>query len=93
MKVALKFCGGCDPTYDRSELVRQVKEIAADSIQWLTLDDVAYEAILLVCGCDKACPASEIVHASLLIVTHHEPSPDHVVARLMEKGKNNADQD
>lgn len=93
MKVALKFCGGCDPTYDRIELVRQVKEIAADSIQWLTLDDGGYEAILLVCGCDKACPASEMVHASLLIVTHHEPSPDRLVARLLEKGKNNADQD
>jgi hypothetical protein len=93
MKVALKFCGGCDPTYDRMDLVRQVKDIAADSIQWLTPGEVGCEAILLVCGCDKACPASEMVHASLLIVTHHEPSPDRVVARLLEKGKNNADQD
>ena len=60
MKVALKFCGGCNPAYDRVEYWEQIRRKAGDKIDWVTLDYGNYDAVLLISGCDCACPRDDI---------------------------------
>jgi len=94
MKVAIKFCGGCDPTYDRVEVYRRIKLLAGHSIEWLGLEKQGYEAVLLVCGCLRACPESELQNVSRLVsIKHSGLSPESVVAQLLGKGQNDANQD
>ncbi len=92
MKVAIKYCGGCDPIYDRVEFVHRIKEEAGDSIEWVSLEKEGYDAILLVCGCLKACPESELKHFSPLSLKYNGLSPERVVAQLLKKGQTNANQ-
>lgn len=92
-KIAVKFCGGCDPAYDRVELVQRIKEEAGDLIEWLTLDEQGHEAVLLVCGCLKACPEDELRHGSVVLLKHDGLSPQRVVAQLLEGGQTDANQD
>jgi hypothetical protein len=54
-RIGLKYCGGCNPSYDRVEYVRQIREAAGDRIDWVPLDEGGFNTILLVCGCDKQC--------------------------------------
>ncbi|MBI5247972.1 MAG: hypothetical protein HY912_00625 [Desulfomonile tiedjei] len=91
--MAVKYCGGCDPIYDRVELVQRIKSEAGESIEWLTLDEQGYEAILVVCGCLKACPEDELRHLSPLSLKYDGLSPERVVAQLLEKGRTDANQD
>ena len=94
MKVAIKFCGGCDPTYDRVEIFRQIQSLAGDSIEWLTMEDQAYEAVLLICGCLSACLEDELQYISRLVsVRHKDLSPECVLAQLLGKGQSDANQD
>lgn len=93
MKVAVKYCGGCDPTYDRLELVRRIKSEAGDSVEWLTLEEHGYEAVLLICGCLKACPEDELQRLSPLLIKCDGVSVERAVAQLLEKGKTNENQD
>ncbi len=38
-RVALKYCGGCDPGFDRVEYIQRVRAAAGEAIMWVTLDD------------------------------------------------------
>ncbi len=94
MKVALKFCGGCDPAYDRVQFFRRIMSEAGDSIEWLTIEARGYEAVLLVCGCLKACPEDGLQNIPGLVALHHDGlSPAYVVDQLLRKGQTDANQD
>ena len=54
-RVGLKYCGGCNPSYDRVEYVREIQEAAGDRIAWVSLDEGGFTTLLLVSGCDKQC--------------------------------------
>ncbi len=92
MRVAIKFCGGCDPAYDRVEFFQRVRAAAADRVEWVRLGDERCQAVLLICGCLRACPEDELPQISrLLTLKHNGLPPDQVVALVLEKGANYAD--
>ena len=87
-KVGLKFCGGCDCTYDRLSHWEKIKAEAAGRIQWVTLEDPHYDAVLMIHGCPVACPEKQLdpLYAKILVsVMDDRTDSRHVVAKLMEK--------
>ncbi len=54
MTADIRFCGGCNPRYDRGELARRIRA-AFPSVHFLCNADVRTDAILLLCGCSAAC--------------------------------------
>ena len=53
--VGLRYCGGCNPRYDRVELVRRLKEKFPNA-QFVNAEPgEEYDAILVVCGCSARC--------------------------------------
>jgi hypothetical protein len=88
VKVALKYCGGCDPAYDRVEYVSRIRSAAGEAIDWVGADDPDHEAVLLVCGCSRACPAEELSFSRPVICLKDNRTPPPEVARLiLDKGK------
>ena len=87
MRVALKFCGGCDPAYERVEYWRAIAEAAGDRIEWTRLDEGPYEAVLLISGCARACIAEEMPpDAPLVSLKDQGASPEEVIVSLRQKG-------
>lgn len=94
MKVAIKFCGGCNPDFDRVEVFHAVKSVAGDSIEWLRVEQSGYESVLLICGCNRACPENDLQHISRIVsIKHNGLSPERVVAQILERGRVDANQD
>lgn len=88
LKTALKYCGGCDPAYDRQALVAQIKAVAGKNIEWLSLDDPEHEAVLLVCGCKTACPLEKYqFKVPPVVVRDQSLSAARIAARLMGNRK------
>ena len=55
MTVGVKFCGGCNPVYDRGTEYNKLKERYPD-IHFETYDPAKkYKKLLLICGCDRTC--------------------------------------
>jgi hypothetical protein len=76
--IAVRYCGGCNPAYQRVALVEQIKkELAArgQDILWLPPGQAA-DVLLMVCGCMAMCIAAEI-NASPAPVTYLI-GPDHL---------------
>ena len=60
MKIGVKFCGGCDPAYDRVEYFESIKEAAGDHLDWVSNNSSALETLLVINGCGRACPLKEL---------------------------------
>jgi len=88
-RVAIKFCGGCDPAYERGEYFRAIRRAAGGRIHWVRPKEADWERLLLICGCATACPVEELAQvlgASLVCRTDDAAPPDKVVAELLAPG-------
>lgn len=86
MRVALKYCGGCDPAYERAEYFDRIKQAAGPEMEWVGADTRGHEALLLICGCPKACPLQDLPRSDkIVLVKHDQAPPEKVVAQLLSK--------
>jgi hypothetical protein len=54
-KIAIKYCGGCNPSYERVEMVRQVQSVFKDRFIFSIDDQQDSDIMVFVCGCPRAC--------------------------------------
>ncbi len=55
MTIGVKFCGGCNPMYDRGKLFEKTKEAYPDHTFEVADDTKKYETLLVICGCERVC--------------------------------------
>ena len=53
--VGFRYCGGCNPRFDRVGVVRKLQEEFPDVSFDYAEENRQYAAILIVCGCHAAC--------------------------------------
>lgn len=55
MKIGIKYCGGCNPRYDRSHEVDKLKKRFPQHTFTYEIENTVCDICLLVCGCMTAC--------------------------------------
>ncbi len=88
-RVALTYCGGCDPAYDRVEYARRIQAAAAGRLEWVGPEAGGADCVLIVCGCERACAVADLRlggDVQLVSVTHGRLPPEEIVTELMRKG-------
>lgn len=56
MKCGIKFCGGCNPRYQRGDAYRKIaSEMTGIDFEYAE-EDVAYDTLLVIGGCSACCP-------------------------------------
>jgi hypothetical protein len=55
VKVGLKYCGGCNPTFDRVALVMDLVASLDVAVQWVSYEDKDILRLFIVNGCEMAC--------------------------------------
>ena len=84
-KVAIKFCGGCDPSYDRVEYYESIREVTGNNIDWVPVDDSNCDAVLLICGCDRTCAKASIKYGGQIVtVKNNEIDPKKITELILE---------
>jgi hypothetical protein len=83
-RVALKYCGGCDPEFDRVELFTKVRAAAGDSIEWVCLDDRGFDTVLLIAGCEQN---PEISPYRVISIEHDRLDAAAIVKALLSDGE------
>lgn len=53
--VGVRYCGGCNPTFDRAALVRQLAGCFPTLRFECARPGVCYPLVLVVCGCPARC--------------------------------------
>ncbi|MGB9698486.1 MAG: hypothetical protein ACPL5I_03775 [Thermodesulfobacteriota bacterium] len=52
-RLTIKFCGGCNPAYERGEFAQIVKE-SLPNVRWISTDAEA-DLLIIINGCNSSC--------------------------------------
>jgi len=65
VKVALKYCGSCNPRVDLSRIARHLAKVAEElgDFQIVPLSEDGIDVVVILCGCPRACGNKEEVRA------------------------------
>ena len=77
LKVAIKYCGGCNPGYDRVALADYVQKSLLGRVEFVALDSEVVNIVLAVEGC-KTCCAD---------LSSFESKQIHFISQLEDAGK------
>ena len=56
MKCGVKFCGGCNPRFQRGEALQKIKEQFLNRIEFsYAEEEQEYDLLLIICGCPNCC--------------------------------------
>jgi len=55
VRVGLKYCGGCNPEYDRVSLVKHIEKSLQGKVEFVKPESEGVGLILAVEGCSTAC--------------------------------------
>ncbi|MGB5749540.1 MAG: hypothetical protein WBM69_21360 [Desulfobacterales bacterium] len=55
LKVGVKYCGGCNPYYDRVALVKWIESRLQGKAKFVSPENVDVDLVLVVEGCRTAC--------------------------------------
>jgi hypothetical protein len=54
-KIGIKYCGGCNPHYERVEMIQRVQSLLKNRFIFLRYDQKDLDALVLVNGCPRSC--------------------------------------
>ena len=60
-KIGIKYCGWCNPSYERVEMIEKVRFRLGDQFLFHRHGDENVEALILVSGCPRACAGKELI--------------------------------
>jgi 4-hydroxybutyrate CoA-transferase len=69
MKIGIKFCGGCNPRYDRGAYARTLSaqhRRNGDEVEIVETDRF-YDVVYVICGCGVACVDVKAIKATQMI--------------------------
>lgn len=55
MDVGVKYCGGCNPAYERSAVVKRAQAEFPDIRFTPYAPDLPFDLVVVVCGCTQEC--------------------------------------
>ena len=55
VQIGVRYCGGCNPRYDRVALVRRLESFFPEVEVVAAQPGKAYPAVLVACGCTARC--------------------------------------
>ena len=85
-KVGLKFCGGCNARYDRTKMVRLIRDELDGIIEFVPPDDKNAEFILAVEGCKTACADLKPYSGKPIRIITSEEQGEELIRELKEDG-------
>ena len=86
MKIGIKYCGGCNPRYDRSQKVEKLKKKFPQHTFTYEIENTVCDICLLVCGCMTACAEETGIVRPNSLPLSLKTWQKHLQKRLIQKG-------
>ncbi len=83
-KIGVRFCGGCNPRYDRGRAFEKIREMKASEAEFeIAREGSVYDELLVIGGCSSCCASYEqFSYTGRLVKMWDESHIAQVVAEL-----------
>ena len=92
MKCGVKFCGGCNPRYQRGDAYRQIRDELEDIEFDYAQEEVPYDQLLVIGGCPACCASHKQYTTENEVIkmwdeSHIESVKEQLLKRKQDKGE------
>ena len=86
LRLALKYCGGCNPDYDRVAVAASIRARLDGRVEFVTAGDGSgVDIVLLLAGCETACAdLDQFAGSEIMTVTSRKKS-EVVIERVLKR--------
>jgi len=89
LKVGIKYCGGCNPDYDRVALVKQLESRLQGKVEFVSPENDHVDFVLAVEGCKTACAdLSSFQGKTIHVISRKEDVDKFLQIELLKKTRN-----
>ena len=79
LKVGIKYCGGCNPDFDRVALFKSIANQLKEQARFVSPEDADVDLIIAVEGCRTACAdLSSFDGVKIRIITQSQDAVDFI---------------
>jgi len=79
LKVGIKYCGGCNPYYDRVALVKEIEARLNGQVQFVSHRAADSDLILAIEGCRTACAdLSSLDRTKIRVIAHPDDAKEFI---------------
>jgi hypothetical protein len=83
LKVGIKYCGGCNPYYDRVALVKQIESRLRGKVEFVSPDGDHVDLVLAVEGCQTACADLTSYRGKTVHIITRKEDADRFLEKLL----------
>ena len=80
-KIGIKYCGGCNPKYERVEMIQRLQSMVGEQFLFVRHDQQDLDGLITVNGCLRACAAKGLNQTE---VSYHSVVKNNDFDSLME---------
>ncbi|MGB4439936.1 MAG: hypothetical protein WBJ13_12115 [Sedimentibacter sp.] len=84
MRIGIKYCGGCNPMFDRSKLVQKIKDEYKGFLFETANEKEMYDILIIVNGCLRACSNHDDIRTKLKLFINNEKNYEDIKKVLDE---------
>jgi len=87
LKVRIKYCGGCNPYYDRVAFVKRIESRLKGKVEFVSPENDNVDFIIAVEGCRTACADIGSIDAKKIrLITHPDDAEEFIQEILIQLG-------
>lgn len=84
LKIGIKYCGGCNPYYDRVALVKRIESRLQGNVEFVSAANDDVDLVLAVEGCNTACAdLSSFEGKDIRVITQSEDA-DEFIQKILD---------
>ena len=87
-RIGVKYCGGCNPSYDRVALVKRMERDLSNEAEFVSFEAHPLDLIMVVCGCETACVETGRFKGIPVWVIKGNLDGEGVTEKIKEQGRN-----
>lgn len=89
--IRLKFCGGCNPRYDRSAMAVAIQKHCGHQVRLVTDPDIQVTGAIVIAGCQTACVDQKQFQGLPVVWVTGPQKVDEICCMLIQNQKNKPD--
>jgi len=82
MRIGIKYCGGCNPTYRRESIEDEIREFFGEENVVYTSKCEDVDVLVVICGCKTACASREVNCKNSVVID--EPKSKDELRKLIK---------
>jgi hypothetical protein len=85
LKVGIKYCGGCNPNYDRIALFQSIEKALKGLVEFVSLEEADINLIFAIEGCKTACADLSTFDSDKIRVITEKEEAKYFIQELLDK--------